>query len=125
MKRFSKKRFLLYIKQAFAFAELPESDFEKRYSTLAEMWCITHKQPFTKNGKQLFEKAFSNNEKLYLALPETIRAAVKEAHAKGCKFRLWGYPDNSEAWRLAMELGLDYLNTDHPAAAAGFLRTIK
>ena len=56
---------------------------------------------------------------------EKIRAAVREAHAKGCKFRLWGYPDNSEAWRLAMELGLDYLNTDHPAAAAAFLRTIK
>lgn len=86
MKRFSKKRFLLYIKQAIAFAELPESDFEKRYSTLAEMWCITHKQPFTKNGKQLFEKAFSNNEKLYLALPETIRAAVKDyrAFSLGC-----------------------------------------
>ena len=51
-----------------------------------------------------------------------IRAAVKEAHAKGCKFRLWGYPDNPEAWRLALELGLDYINTDRPAAAAAFLR---
>ena len=51
-----------------------------------------------------------------------IRAAVREAHAKGCKFRLWGYPDNPEAWRLAGELGLDYINTDRPAAASAFQR---
>ena len=53
---------------------------------------------------------------------EKIRVAVREAHAKGCKFRLWGYPDHPEAWRLAVELGLDYINTDRPAAAAAFLR---
>ena len=53
---------------------------------------------------------------------EKIRAAVRQAHEKGSKFRLWGYPDNPEAWRLAMELGLDYINTDRPAAAAAFLR---
>ena len=51
---------------------------------------------------------------------EKIRVAVREAHAKGCKFRLWGYPDNPEAWRLARELGLDYINTDRPAAASAF-----
>ena len=53
---------------------------------------------------------------------EKIRDAVREAHAKGCKFRLWGYPDNPEAWRLARELGLDYINTDRPAAASAFQR---
>ena len=53
---------------------------------------------------------------------EKIRAAVRQAHEKGSKFRLWGYPDNPEAWRLALELGLDYINTDRPAAAAAFLR---
>ena len=50
-----------------------------------------------------------------------IRAAVKAAHVKGCLFRLWGFPDHKEAWELALELGLDYLNTDHPADAAAFL----
>ncbi len=55
---------------------------------------------------------------------EKIRAAVRQAHEKGSKFRLWGYPDNPEAWRLAMELGLDYINTDRPAAAAAFLRDL-
>ena len=53
---------------------------------------------------------------------ERIRAAVKAAHDRGCRFRLWGFPDHKEAWELTLELGLDYINTDHPAAAASFLR---
>ena len=56
---------------------------------------------------------------------EKIRVAVRQAHAKGAKFRLWGYPDHPEAWRLARELGLDYINTDRPAAAAAFLRNLE
>ena len=53
---------------------------------------------------------------------DKIRDAARHAHAKGVPYRLWGFPDNKEAWELAQELGLDYLNTDHPAAAASFLR---
>ena len=56
---------------------------------------------------------------------EKIRKAVRQAHAKGAKFRLWAYPDNPEAWRLAMELGLDYINTDRPAVVADFLRNLE
>ena len=56
---------------------------------------------------------------------EKIRNAVRRAHAKGAKFRLWAYPDNPEAWRLAMELGLDYINTDRPAVVADFLRDLE
>ena len=54
-----------------------------------------------------------------------IRNAVRQTHAKGSKFRLWAYPDHPEAWRLAMELGLDYINTDRPAAVAAFLRDLE
>ncbi len=50
-----------------------------------------------------------------------IRAAVARAHAKGVPLRLWGFPDHAEAWRLLRELGLDYINTDRPAAVAAFL----
>lgn len=53
---------------------------------------------------------------------DKIRAAVEAAHAKGCRFRLWGIADTQAAWRLSMELGLDYINTDHPDKAAAFLR---
>ncbi len=53
---------------------------------------------------------------------EKIRAAADAAHAKGCRFRLWGFPDHPQAWKLAQELGADYINTDHPAKVADFLR---
>ena len=49
-----------------------------------------------------------------------IRDAAGRAHARGLPFRLWGFPDNTEAWQLARELGLDYVNTDRPAAAVAF-----
>lgn len=52
-----------------------------------------------------------------------IRAAAARAHAKGAQYRLWGFPDHAEAWRLSRELGLDYINTDHPSAVAAFLAT--
>jgi alkaline phosphatase len=51
-----------------------------------------------------------------------IRAAAAQARAEGARFRLWGFPDHPQAWRLSRELGLDYINTDKPAAVAAFLR---
>ena len=52
-----------------------------------------------------------------------IRDAAARAHAKGVPYRLWGFPDHPEAWRLSRELGLDYINTDRPAAVAAVLET--
>ena len=49
-----------------------------------------------------------------------IRAAAARAHAKGVPYRLWGFPDNPEAWQLSRELGLDYINTECPSAVAAF-----
>ena len=50
-----------------------------------------------------------------------IREVAAQAHAKGVLFRLWGFPDNPDAWRLSLELGLDYINTDRPSAAVDFI----
>ena len=60
----------------------------------------------TKLGRQYFASRMSE---------------AKAAHARGCLFRLWGFPGHKEAWEQTLELGLDYLNTDHPAATAAFL----
>lgn len=50
-----------------------------------------------------------------------IREVAAQAHDKGVLFRLWGFPDNPDAWRLSLELGLDYINTDRPSAAVDFI----
>lgn len=47
-----------------------------------------------------------------------IKKIVKSAHKKGCKFRIWAFPDNEEGWRMSKKLGLDYINTDHPDRVA-------
>ena len=52
---------------------------------------------------------------------EKIRSAVKAAHDQGTLFRLWGFPDTPRAWDLSVSLGIDYINTDHPAQAAEWL----
>ena len=52
---------------------------------------------------------------------ERIRAAVRQAHESGSKFRLWGVPDTPRAWELTIRLGIDYINTDQPARAAAWV----
>ena len=47
-----------------------------------------------------------------------IKKAIKSAHKKGCKFRLWAFPDNEEGWKMSRKLGMDFINTDHPARVA-------
>jgi alkaline phosphatase len=50
-----------------------------------------------------------------------IRSAAELFRTKGVKLRIWAIPDNKEAWALAKELGLDYINTDRPAIVAKWL----
>lgn len=47
-----------------------------------------------------------------------IKEAVKSAHKKGCKFRIWAFPDNEEGWEMSKKLGVDFINTDHPDRVA-------
>jgi len=49
---------------------------------------------------------------------QKIRRDVKKAHRQGCKFRIWGFPDNKNAWRMTRRLDIDYINTDHPGKAS-------
>lgn len=47
-----------------------------------------------------------------------IKETVKSAHKRGCKFRIWAFPDNEKGWRMSKKLGLDFINTDHPDRVA-------
>ncbi len=46
---------------------------------------------------------------------------VSGIHALGKRARFWGCPDTPSAWQTFIDLGVDYLNTDRPAALARFL----
>ncbi len=52
---------------------------------------------------------------------EQLRQLVDEAHAKGVKIRFWGIPDTERAWQLSRDLGIDFINTDHPQQVRDWL----
>ncbi len=42
-----------------------------------------------------------------------VQKVISEVHQTGKKIRLWATPDQANAWKMLMNLGLDYINTDH------------
>ena len=54
-----------------------------------------------------------------------LSAAITLVHKLGKPVRLWAAPDNAEAWKSLMHLGVDYINTDRIAELSEFLKTQK
>ena len=51
-----------------------------------------------------------------------LLSVIKKAHEMGKPFRFWATPDTEASWKLFMELGVDYINTDKVEALASFLK---
>ncbi|MBX3167258.1 MAG: hypothetical protein KF760_07590 [Candidatus Eremiobacteraeota bacterium] len=51
-----------------------------------------------------------------------LQDLVKQVHEKGLLLRLWGTPDEPEAWAEFYRAGVDRINTDHPRELADFLK---
>lgn len=49
--------------------------------------------------------------------------AISQVHDQGKKMRLWATPDNINAWKAMMSLGVDFLNTDKVKEMGDYLRT--
>ncbi|MHA4739873.1 alkaline phosphatase [Dyadobacter sp. MSC1_007] len=52
---------------------------------------------------------------------KAIQEVIAKAHALNKPFRFWASPDNINAWKILMNLGVDYINTDHVAELGTFL----
>jgi Glycerophosphoryl diester phosphodiesterase family len=52
---------------------------------------------------------------------ERLACIAENAHGNGRQVRFYGAPDNPEYWRTALDFGVDYINTDNPAALEDFL----
>ncbi|MBQ9532682.1 MAG: hypothetical protein IJR71_01785 [Prevotella sp.] len=50
-----------------------------------------------------------------------LQGLVDKAHAKGVKIRFWAMPDTEQAWQLCLDLGIDFINTDHPQQVRDWL----
>ncbi len=53
-----------------------------------------------------------------------IKKDIAMAHSLHKQIRFWGVPDNQYTWEMMMQLGVDYINTDHIADVAKFLNAI-
>ncbi|MDJ1503952.1 phosphatidylinositol-specific phospholipase C/glycerophosphodiester phosphodiesterase family protein [Xanthocytophaga agilis] len=58
-------------------------------------------------------------------IPETERQKLislsQKVHAEGKKLRLWASPDDANAWKVLMDVGVDMVNTDKLADLRKFL----
>src|SRR5436190_5114976 len=54
-----------------------------------------------------------------------IASLVSKVHALKKPIRFWASPDHVDTWNQLMQMGVDYINTDHIAELAAFLHNPK
>lgn len=54
----------------------------------------------------------------------TLQQAIRKSHEQHQPVRFWDAPDSKNAWQQFMQLGVDYINTDHIRELASFLESI-
>ena len=52
---------------------------------------------------------------------EKVEETIRTVHGLNRKIRFWATDDSPEAWKMLMELGVDYINTDRINELADFL----
>jgi alkaline phosphatase len=77
---------------------------------------------FFSSAMQTFSK-WKGKERMPEADQTRIVNFVDSVHRLKKPVRFWGNPDTETCWQLFIKLGVDYLNTDSPAAMAKFLNT--
>ena len=54
-----------------------------------------------------------------------LKEAISKVHQAKKPIRFWGSPDSKTAWKAFYDLGIDYINTDHPFEANQYLSGLK
>lgn len=55
---------------------------------------------------------------------EKITEVIKIAHSFNKPFRFWGTPDSKSAWKCFTDLGIDFINTDHPFTCVNYVKSL-
>ena len=51
-----------------------------------------------------------------------LKTAIDKSHQLKKPVRFWDAPDNSDAWKVLMGFGVDFINTDKIKELSGFLK---
>ncbi len=93
-----------------------DGETDSIYSTTALAKIAMISAPLTKFSKWDGKQPMSDNEK------QTVSATIKKIHDLKKPIRFWAAPDNIDAWKVLMQWGVDYINTDHIDELAQILR---
>ena len=53
-----------------------------------------------------------------------VKIVIEKAHSFKKPFRFWATPDSKTAWRAMVDMGVDFINTDHPFECWQYLSTL-
>ena len=53
-----------------------------------------------------------------------VERVIQQVHRKNLKVRFWAAPDTKTAWGRFAKMGVDFINTDHPAEASKYLKNL-
>jgi alkaline phosphatase len=52
---------------------------------------------------------------------QVLKQWIDKAHQSGKKIRFWNAPDDENSWKVFIQLGVDYINTDKIEELSKFL----
>lgn len=96
------------------------SAFDGRLSDLGHDLPVSFMPLVSDNWQQQFE--WKGSGPMTEKDEKKLRMLVDAAHQEHRKIRFWGVPDNSAAWKITADAGVDLLNTDHIPQLAKFLK---
>lgn len=53
-----------------------------------------------------------------------IKKVVEQAHLQKKPFRFWGAPDTELAWKTFYDIGINFINTDHPLECSNYFKKL-
>ena len=54
-----------------------------------------------------------------------LEGLIRKVHDVNRPIRFWGAPDSKSAWKAFYDMGIDYINTDHPYLANQYLQSLE
>ena len=89
---------------------------DSSYSEAALAKIAMMSAPLSRYSKWNGKKVMPENEN------KTVVALIDKVHKLKKPIRFWAAPDGIDAWKMLMQLGVDYINTDHIDELAQFLK---
>jgi alkaline phosphatase len=93
-----------------------DGETDSSYSESAFAKVAMMSAPLTKYSKWDGKQPMPENEQ------QVVSALIKKVHELKRPIRFWAAPDSMDAWKLLMQLGVDYINTDRIDELAQFLK---